>query len=57
MKKDTFKQSVVNLYLRSFIAVTLVILFAACKQGGAPAVMDKTYEGDGDNLERVTQQM
>ena len=57
MKKDTFKQSVVNPYLRSFIAVALVILLAACRQGGAPAVVDKTYEGDGDNLERVTQEM
>ncbi|HTN09075.1 copper-containing nitrite reductase [Agriterribacter sp.] len=57
MKKNTFKQTVppVNLLLQLFIAIGLVILFAACKQGGSVAVIDKTYEGD--NLERVTQEM
>ena len=59
MKKDAVKKPVtgINPLMQSFIVITLVVLFAACKQGGAAGVIDKTYEGEGDNLERVTQEM
>ncbi|HRQ51965.1 MAG TPA: hypothetical protein PLR74_15565, partial [Agriterribacter sp.] len=56
MKKNAWKPTI-NLILQSFAVIALVILFTACKQGGGKGVMDKTYEGEGDNLERVTQEM
>lgn len=59
MKKNASKQTAdfVKPVLHSFIVLIAIVLFAACKQGGVAAVVDKTYEGEGDNLERVTQEM
>lgn len=39
-------------------AVVFTTLFAACSgQGGGPGVMEATFEGEGDDLERITQEM
>ena len=59
MKKNASKQTAdfVKPVLHSYIVLIAIVLFAACKQGGVAAVVDKTYEGEGDNLERVTQEM
>jgi nitrite reductase (NO-forming) len=59
MKKNASKQTAdfVKPVLHSCIVLIAIVLFAACKQGGVAAVVDKTYEGEGDNLERVTQEM
>ena len=35
--------------------LSLSILFVACKSGHSSPVMEETFEGEGDNLERVTQ--
>ena len=59
MKKDAFKKPVTgtNPLLQSFMVITLVVLFAACKQGSSTSVISQTFEGNGDDLERVTQEM
>lgn len=59
MKKDAFKKPVtgINPLLQSFMVITLVVLFAACKQGSSTSVISQTFEGNGDDLERVTQEM
>jgi nitrite reductase (NO-forming) len=59
MKKDAVKKPVTgtNPLLQSFMVITLVVLFAACKQGSSTSVISQTFEGNGDDLERVTQEM
>lgn len=59
MKKDAIKKPVTgtNPLLQSFMVITLVVLFAACKQGSSTSVISQTFEGNGDDLERVTQEM
>lgn len=59
MKKDAIKKPVTgtNPLLQSFMVITLVVLFAACKQGSSTSVISQTFEGNGDDLERATQEM
>ena len=59
MKKNALKNPVTgsNRLMQLFGIIILVVVFAACRQGGAAGVMEKTYEGEGDNLERVVQEM
>lgn len=40
-----------------FMIIALAFMFTACKQGGTKGVMSQTYEGDGDNLEHVVQNL
>ena len=59
MKKNALRNPVTGSgrLMQLFGIVTLVVVFTACRQGGAAGVMDKTYEGEGDNLERVVQEL
>lgn len=41
----------------SFFIIGLVMLLASCKNASTTSVVDQTYEGDGDNLSKVTQEM
>jgi len=40
-----------------FFVIGLVMLLASCKNASTTSVVDQTYEGDGDNLPKVTQEM
>jgi len=43
--------------LYSFLAIAVMLLLVACRNTGSTSVIDEKFEGDGDNLERVTQVM
>jgi hypothetical protein len=43
-----------NQRLRIFLMCTLVLILASCKNSSSTSVIDKKFEGDGDNLPRVT---
>src|SRR5665647_664861 len=47
----------VNKEIRHFLILGLLLLLGACKNNNSTSVIDKTYEGNGDNLPRVTQEM
>ncbi|HEY5393514.1 MAG TPA: multicopper oxidase domain-containing protein, partial [Hanamia sp.] len=40
-----------------FFVIGLVMLLASCKNSSSTSVVDQTYQGDGDNLPKVTQEM
>ena len=43
--------------LNPLMVLTLVLLLTACKNSSSTSVINEKFEGDGDNLERVTQVM
>ncbi|MCB0740185.1 MAG: multicopper oxidase domain-containing protein, partial [Chitinophagaceae bacterium] len=40
-----------------FFMLIMLLSFAACKNQSSTSVVDKTFSGDGDGLERVKQEM
>lgn len=41
----------------TFLALSISILFSACKNSGNTSVLDQKNDGNGDNLPKVTQEM
>ena len=50
-------RNVLNKMLNPLMILTLVLLLTACKNSSSTSVINEKFEGDGDNLERVTQEM
>ncbi len=42
---------------KSLLVFTLALLLGGCKNSATTSVIDEKFEGDGDNLERITQVM
>ena len=55
--RSQFSCNLLTQRMKSFAVFTVVLLLAACKNGSSTSVIDKEFEGDGDNLPRVTQEM
>lgn len=56
-KKGQYSKMARKSVFQLVFAIALLISFAACKQTHSTSVMSKTFEGDGDNLERVVQEL
>jgi nitrite reductase (NO-forming) len=59
MKKIKFpvsKKKIMN-RIKSLLVLSFVIFLSACKNSSTTSVVDQKYEGNGDNLPRVTQEM
>jgi nitrite reductase (NO-forming) len=56
-KKLQFPKNGVGSILYSFLVITVMSLLAACRNTSSTSAIDEKFEGDGDNLERVTQVM
>ncbi len=56
-KKFQPQKNGVACILNSFLVIIVVLWFAACRNTGSTSVIDEKFEGDGDNLEKVTQVM
>jgi nitrite reductase (NO-forming) len=59
MKKIKFpvsKKKIMN-RIKSWLVLSFVIFLSACKNSSTTSVVDQKYEGNGDNLPRVTQEM
>ncbi|MGF7231235.1 copper-containing nitrite reductase [Arachidicoccus sp.] len=59
MKKLKFpvSQQILMNRLKSLLVLSFVIFFSACKNSNNTSVVDRTVDGNGDNLPRVTQEM
>ena len=55
--RSQFSYDLLTQRMKSFAVFTVVLLLAACKNGSSKSVIDKQFEGDGDNLPRATQEM
>lgn len=55
--RSQFSCSLISQRMKSFAVFTVVLLLAACKNGSSTSVIDKEFEGNGDNLPRITQEM
>lgn len=42
---------------QQLLIYSVILFFCACKNKNATAVLDAKFEGDGDNLKRITQEM
>ena len=56
-KKLQFPKNGVGSILYSFLVITVMSLLAACRNTSSTSVIDEKFEGDGDNLQRVTEVM
>ena len=55
--KSLFFWNLVTRRITSLLALASLSFFAACKNGSSTSVIDKKFEGNGDNLPRITQEM
>ncbi|MEO8710722.1 MAG: copper-containing nitrite reductase [Parafilimonas sp.] len=57
MKKEAFNYSTKKTFMQfKFLAVICILFFAACKNNST-SVIDQKFEGDGDNLKHVTEEL
>lgn len=59
MKKLKFQLTHKKISYRiiSLLMISFVILLSACKNSSSTSIVDQTFQGDGDNLPKVTQEM
>ncbi|HUZ58667.1 MAG TPA: copper-containing nitrite reductase [Hanamia sp.] len=55
--KFSVSKNKISYQIRSLLVLSFVIFLSACKNSGSTSVIDQKYEGNGDNLPRVTQEM
>lgn len=51
------KGSIIFSGMKPLIAIMIVAVFMSCKNSNSSSVFNKKYEGDGDNLKHVTQEL
>lgn len=56
-KIQTNSETVFKLILKTVFIFVTILSFTACKQQSNQGVMSRTYEGEGDDLERVVQEL
>jgi nitrite reductase (NO-forming) len=56
IKLPVSKKKIMN-RIKSLLVLSFVIFLSACKNSSTTSVVDQKYEGNGDNLPRVTQEM